>query len=176
MSESTDLFGARVMGLSRLWRSELDRRLKPLGLSEARWRVLRHLSRSGGELTQTRLADRLGIRGPTLVGQLDSLESAGWVSRASAPNDRRSKTVQLTAEAEPMVRQIDTVIVEVRQELFEGINEDALAACSALLDELTDRLQVRRDRSDEQRSDEQRTGEQIGEASGSLGRIPETNV
>lgn len=140
MSESIDLFGARVMGLARMWRGELDRRLKPLGLSEARWRALRHLAGAGGELTQGKLAEHLGIRGPTLVGQLDLLEGDGWVERRSAPNDRRSKVVSLTKDAGPLVEQIDSVILEVREELFARMDEDALRTCSAVLDELCDRL------------------------------------
>ncbi|MGK0171398.1 MAG: MarR family transcriptional regulator for hemolysin [Gammaproteobacteria bacterium] len=145
MSESTDLFGAHVMGLSRLWRAEIDRRLKPSGLSEARWRALRLLANNGGELTQSKLAEGLGIRGPTLVSQLDLLESAGWVRRHSVPNDRRSKVVRLTAEAEPLVRQIDAVIISIRQELFADLDADAVQRCSELLLELGTRLHKLRD-------------------------------
>jgi len=141
MSESIDLFGARVMGLARMWRAEIDRRLEPLGLSEARWRAVRHLSRGGGELTQTKLAERLGIRGPTLVGQLDLLESDGWVERVNAPHDRRSKVVRLTANAPPLVAKIDTVIVGLRRELLSGMDEEALRTCSAVIADLCERLQ-----------------------------------
>ena len=141
MSESIDLFGVRVMGLARMWRAEIDRRLKPLGLSEARWRAIRHLSRNGGELTQSKLAERLGIRGPTLVGQLDLLENDGWVERRSAPYDRRSKIVRLTEKAAPLVDQIEDVIIGVRGELFNGTDESMMQECSALLDELCTRLQ-----------------------------------
>ena len=129
------------MGLARLWRAEIDRRLKPLGLSEARWRAIRHLSRNGGELTQTKLAERLGIRGPTLVGQLDLLESDGWVERHAAPNDRRSKVVRLTDKADPLVDQIEHVIMGVRGELLKNSSEAALQECSALLDHLCGQLQ-----------------------------------
>jgi MarR family transcriptional regulator for hemolysin len=145
MSESTDLFGAHVMGLARLWRAEIDRRLKPSGLSEARWRALRLLANNGGELSQSKLAEGLGIRGPTLVSQLDLLESAGWVRRHSVPNDRRSKVVRLTTEAEPLVRQIDAVIVSVRLELFADLDADAVQQCSELLLELGTRLHKLRD-------------------------------
>jgi len=141
VSESVDLFGARVMGLARVWRAELDRRLKPLGLSEARWRALRHLARNGGELSQRKLAERLGIRGPTLVSQLDQLEADGWVERHGSPDDRRSKLVRLTGEAMPLVQRIDVVIRQVRGELFEGTDEEALRICSLTLEALCKRLQ-----------------------------------
>ena len=141
MSESIDLFGVRVMGLARLWRAEIDRRLKPLGLSEARWRAIRHLSRNDGELSQSKLAERLGIRGSTLVGQLDLLENDGWVERHSAPHDRRSKVVRLTENAAPLVDRIEDVIVGVRGELFNETEESMVQECSALLDSLCARMQ-----------------------------------
>lgn len=140
MNEVCDQFGTSVMGLARRWRAEVDRRLKPLGISEARWLALHHLSRNDGALTQGNLAERLGIRGPTLVGQLDALEADGWVRRESAPNDRRSKVVRLTDEAMPLVGQIEHVIFAVRRELFSGIDDESLTQCLEVIRKLRARV------------------------------------
>ena len=51
----------------------MDRRMKPLGMSQATWRTLYWLDREGGGVTQTALAERMGIEGPTLVRLLDNL-------------------------------------------------------------------------------------------------------
>ena len=71
--ESDHRFGLKLAELSRLWRQALDARLRPLGLSQARWAALIHLSAYPDGLTQGRLALRVGIRDSTLVPQLDAL-------------------------------------------------------------------------------------------------------
>lgn len=144
MSETTEQFGSKLVGLARQWRAEVDQRLKPLEMSEARWRALHHLATNGGSLNQGDLAERLGIQGPTLVSQLDLLESHGWVERESAPNDRRSKVVRLTDRAQPLTEQIASVIQEVRSELFNDIDEEEIIACLRLIQRLEQRIAVLR--------------------------------
>src|SRR5439155_1604740 len=55
-----ETFGPLLHGTARAWRLKLDERLKPMGLSQARWRTLLHLSLAGDALTQTEIAARLG--------------------------------------------------------------------------------------------------------------------
>ena len=58
--DSTEIFGQLVHGTARAWRQKLDERLKPVGLSQAKWRTLMHLSLAGDALTQAELAARAG--------------------------------------------------------------------------------------------------------------------
>jgi DNA-binding MarR family transcriptional regulator len=51
-------------------------------------------------LSQTRLAQTLGIDRSTLVGVIDKLERHGLVERAARPNDRRSHALKLSREGE----------------------------------------------------------------------------
>ena len=78
---------------ARVWRHKLDQRLRPLGLSQAKWRTIAHLAR--GHMTQRDLAERLSIEEPTLARLLTRLESGGWIKRENAQHDRRCKTVHL---------------------------------------------------------------------------------
>ncbi|MEQ9124611.1 MAG: MarR family transcriptional regulator, partial [Alphaproteobacteria bacterium] len=96
MRESTT-FGRQIGLLARLWRTELDKRLRPIGLSQARWVLLVYLSEAHDGMAQLDLAVRAGISGPTLVRQVDQLEEAGLVSRQEDSRDRRMKRVSLTA-------------------------------------------------------------------------------
>lgn len=48
-------------------------------------------------LSQTKLAQILGIDRSTLVGVLDKLERQALIERAARPNDRRSHALQLSA-------------------------------------------------------------------------------
>ena len=134
-------FGLRMAEVSRLWRHELDARLRPLGLSTARWMALVNLSAYPDGLTQNALAIRVGIKGSTLVRQLDLLEADGWVERRDHPTDRRVKTVVLTPKARPALERIAVVGRELRRELLRGTDEEEIRACMAVLDRLKARLQ-----------------------------------
>ena len=134
--------GLRLAEVSRLWRATLDQRLRPHGLSTARWVTLVNLSAHPEGLTQNALAIRGGIRGSTLVRQLDLLEADGWVERRDSPADRRVKKVFLTARARPVLEQISAVGGELRRELVDGLDEAELRICVALLDRLKARLQA----------------------------------
>ena len=115
--------------LSRAWRSELDRRLVGLGLSQARWLVLLHLARFTEMPTQRELAQSVGVEGPTLARLLDSLEGQGLVTRVAVPEDRRAKKIALQAKAQPLIEKIEAISTQLRQEVFAGIDEDDLRRC-----------------------------------------------
>ena len=72
-----ETFGPLLGGTARAWRMKLDQRLKPMGLSQAKWRTLIHLSRAPEPLTQSQIAERTGIEEPTLVSLLHRLEKKG---------------------------------------------------------------------------------------------------
>jgi hypothetical protein len=56
-----EIIGQLLHGTARAWRQKLDQRLKPMGLSQAKWRTLMHLSLSEDALTQAEIAARLGV-------------------------------------------------------------------------------------------------------------------
>jgi len=122
-------FAMQLSQLSRAWRGELDRRLVGLGLSQARWLVLLHLSRFKELPTQRELAQSVGVEGPTLARLLDSLEAQGLVNRQAVLEDRRAKKIALSPQARPLIEQIEAISSQLREELFAGIDEDELRRC-----------------------------------------------
>ena len=116
---------------ARVWRHKLDQRLRPLGLSQAKWRTIAHLA--GGHLTQCDLADRLGIEEPTLARLLTRLESGGWIKRESAQHDRRCKTVHLERKSSRLLQQIEATARELRHEILATISSDDLQTCLRVL-------------------------------------------
>ena len=127
-------FGFRIAEAAHWWRKLLDERLKPLGLSQAKWVTLYVLAKAGGSMTQKDLALARGIEGPTLVRLLDGLAAAGLVERRPDPTDRRSKTVHLTPEARPILRKIDRIAAGLRDELLNGISDEQVDVCLKVFD------------------------------------------
>ena len=79
----------------RLIRRNWARTLKAsgLGLSEAQSRVLAHLERLDGGLSQTQLANELEMEKAPLGRLLDRMEESGHITREPDPADRRARKV-----------------------------------------------------------------------------------
>src|SRR5437868_14759274 len=115
----SETIGPLLHGTARAWRLKLDERLKPMGLSQAKWRTLLHLSVAPGPLTQAEIAALLGIEEPTLVTLLHRPESDRWVARKSSSQDRRCNTVHLAPHALRQIEQINMEALEFRHGLHD---------------------------------------------------------
>lgn len=140
MTSIKDEFGLILMELARGWRGKLDERLRPLGLSQAKWVALWHLSHADKGMSQTELAGHIGIEGPTLVRLLDRLEEEGWVKRCCSEIDRRVKTVVLAEKAYPVLLDIQAIATQLRHELLQDIPEEELKACLGVLKTIKKRV------------------------------------
>lgn len=116
--------GFRLARLPHLWRSILDRRLAPLGLTQTRWVTLYHIWRLGEGHPQCDLARVIGVEAPSLVRTLGQLEEQGLVERRACDNDRRSKRIYLMPAAMPLLEKIDSVAQEARAEMFAGLSAE----------------------------------------------------
>jgi MarR family transcriptional regulator, transcriptional regulator for hemolysin len=140
MSEG-ETFGPLLHGTARAWRLKLDERLKPMGLSQAKWRTLLHLSLAGDALTQAEVAERLGIEEPSLVTLLHRLESEGWINRRASPHDRRCKMVLLGRRAQNVISQISAEAEKLRGELLENISATDLRICMRVLAQIYEKAE-----------------------------------
>jgi len=140
MSDDETL-GPLLHGTARAWRLKLDERLKPMGLSQAKWRTLLHLSLAGDALTQAEIAERLGIEQPSLVTLLHRLESEGWIIRRSSLHDRRCKMVFLGQRARRVISQINAAAEKLRHELLENVSAADLRTCVRVLAQICEKAE-----------------------------------
>ena len=132
-SSNVNEFGLLLFGTARAWRTKLDQRLRPLGLSQGKWRTLIHLSQGGNKLTQKEIAERMGIEEPTLAGLLNRLQDDGWIERRESPSDRRCKIIHLQRGSKPVLEKIFNTAHGLRHELIEDVPPDDLEACIRVL-------------------------------------------
>lgn len=130
---NTNEFGLLLFGTARAWRTKLDRRLRPLGLSQGKWRTLIHVSQGGNKLTQKEIAERMGIEEPTLAGLLDRLQEDGWIERRESPNDRRCKIIHLQRRSKAVLDEIFNAAHLLRHELIDDVPSSDLDACIRVL-------------------------------------------
>ncbi|WP_417687752.1 MarR family winged helix-turn-helix transcriptional regulator [Roseibium sp.] len=131
-----------IVDIARLLRKrfELSMASVDTGLTVAEARTLAFIGRFPG-LRQTALAERMSVEPMTLVGYLDSLETAGLIERSIDPADRRAKLVNLTSSAAPVMAKIDDVTTEVRAETFRGMSTSERAHLENLLNRMKSNLQ-----------------------------------
>jgi MarR family transcriptional regulator for hemolysin len=139
--DTTEVFGQLLHGTARAWRHKLDERLKPMGLSQAKWRTLMHLSLAGDALTQAEIAGRLGVEEPTVVTLLHRLERERWIIRTNSALDRRCKMVLLGRRARQVIAQINSSADTLRHELIADIPSSDLRTCMRVLARIRERAE-----------------------------------
>ena len=108
--------------VSRIFRTVYDRRVEPLGLTRAQWRVLSRINRMEGA-TQTELATVLEIEKPTLGRLLDRLEEKGWIERHGDKHDGRTKRIKLAYKAQPLLEKMYDLCDEILESAIAGLSE-----------------------------------------------------
>jgi MarR family transcriptional regulator for hemolysin len=120
-----DSLGYWVCSTSHAFRRALNAELAKEGITYRQWEVLARIALQG-ELSQTELADCLGIEAPTLVGILDRMERDGWLDRYSCPNDRRKKRIRATDKADAVWARMVDCAHRVRTKARQGLSQEDL--------------------------------------------------
>jgi DNA-binding MarR family transcriptional regulator len=127
------------MATSRALRRAYDARLAGLDLKLSEAFLLGHVH-THGPLTQTQLAEGLGIGRAATGSLIDALEGKGLVERAAHAGDRRVWLVATTERAGPVVAELTAVDVALREELWTGISRAERRQLSETLLRLQDNL------------------------------------
>ena len=130
-------FGQRLTELARLFRTNLDRRLKPLGLSLSQWQVLRVLQRDGDGVAQRSIAERIGVEAASLVSVLDRLEKHGLVHRRADVADRRAKLIYLSEKALTVIPRAAATVSSQRRDYLTDVSREDILACLRVFDRMT---------------------------------------
>ena len=87
-------------------------------------------------LSQSELADRLGVEGATMVAMIDRLVKAGLVVREPSTTDRRIKRVVVTDAGHRLYGTVKAEAAAVRRDLLANIDPQKMAAATELLEAL----------------------------------------
>jgi MarR family transcriptional regulator, transcriptional regulator for hemolysin len=128
-----------IMATARAIRQCYDQRFADLGLNLSEASLLAFVEESG-PLTQTRLAQRLGLGRAATGSVIDSLEKRGLVERQPDPDDRRVWLVTVTRAGKELVEQVNASDQVLRSELRAGISRADRQQLAALLVRLQENL------------------------------------
>jgi MarR family transcriptional regulator, transcriptional regulator for hemolysin len=141
MPDLEERFADALHSTARAWRQTVDRRLKCLGLSQASWMTIAVAAKARTPLSQSELADRLGVEGATMVAMVDRLVKAGLVVRQASKTDRRVKRVVLTDAGNRLYDTVKAVAAAVRKELLVRVDAQQLIMATELLEMLQELIE-----------------------------------
>jgi DNA-binding MarR family transcriptional regulator len=114
----------------------------PFDIRPAQFSVLTVIERNPG-LTQSQVAEALGIKRTNFVGMLDALEARGLTERRQPARDKRSYALYLTAEGAALMRRLKPLIKAHESRMIAKVGEDGRATLIALLREIAEEREPR---------------------------------
>ena len=108
----------------------------PFDIRPAQFSVLTVIERNPG-LTQTKVAEALGIKRTNFVGMLDELEKRGLAERRQAARDKRSYALYLTADGAALMRKLRPVLKAHESRMVALVGEEGRDRLIELLHDIT---------------------------------------
>ena len=133
-TERSGLFA--VLHTSSVLEGRVEARLSEIGLSLAKLAALHRLSEAGESLPLGQLAERLSCVKSNVTQLVDRLEADGLVSRASDPNDRRSRLAVLTDGGRTAYEKGRQIKDQAELELFGALTASETSTLYTLLAKL----------------------------------------
>jgi len=140
MPDLDERFALALHNTARCWRQAVDRRLKYLGVSQSSWMTITIAAKAPNPLSQSELAERLGVEGATMVAMVDRLAKAGLVVRAPSSTDRRVNHVLLTEAGSALYAKVRSEATLVRKKLLADVEPAALLKATKLLESLQEAI------------------------------------
>jgi MarR family transcriptional regulator for hemolysin len=131
--------GLHLTRVARTVSRAFDDTLAEAGGSLPVWLVLISL-KSRPLASQRELAEVVGIKGATLTHHLDTMESAGLVTRRRDPANRRLHLVELTPAGDALFLRLRDAATAFDRRLHAGLSEGDVGQLEALLTRLRDNV------------------------------------
>lgn len=120
------------MATARTIRRSYDEALAHLGLNLSEASLLALLDENG-QLPQSTLSTKLGIRPAATGAAIDALTKRGLLHRIPNPDDRRSWVVELLDTGRTLAKKVCAIDASVRQTLRVGTTRDERQQLASLL-------------------------------------------
>lgn len=118
---------------SRALRMAIDRRLKYLGLSQASWVAVAAIAGAQAPLSQSELAQILGVEGATIVSMVDRLVKLDLIQRSATARDRRKKLLVVTDAGKALYEKVRMEADAIGKEILENVAEQDMQVAMQVL-------------------------------------------
>jgi DNA-binding MarR family transcriptional regulator len=121
------------------FRSEMDEKLQPFGVTKAQiqllWAIRNAPGSSGAHLS--RLCE---VTPQTMQGLIQKTEESGWIVRGKDRVNERIVTASLTPAGERLLVTAESVVKTIEAQLWDGIPAQALEALSGVLEKCLENI------------------------------------
>ncbi|PRD42775.1 MarR family transcriptional regulator [Phyllobacterium phragmitis] len=132
----------RLQSAARLGRTSLATRLLEHGLYAGQDAIMLQLAAEDG-LPPGILAQRLGVRPPTVTKTIARLQSQGFVTKQASEKDQRQAHVFLTESGRDVIKTIEKSIRKTEKEALRGLDKKERKTFLKLLNRLEINLSAR---------------------------------
>lgn len=126
---------------TRLVREHFRRQAQHLGLTQPQWRILWFVSLDPG-INLSTLAEKLEVHPVTVTQGIDRLVKGGWILRERQEKDRRTCTLSLTGQAEPLLGELDLIAKQTAASALAGFKPSEIAELESLLQRMKQNLNI----------------------------------
>ena len=114
------------------FRSQMDEKLRPEGVTTAQLQVLKMIrDEPGGSGAQ--LARACHVTPQSAQALLKSLEDGGWITRTKAPGNERILIAQLTSSGMELMETADRLARVIEKRLWQGVPDSGIEALNRTL-------------------------------------------
>ncbi len=133
--ESEEQIGSLLRLTSMSMRKQIEKSLRPLGLTQQQGKTLRILLHNPGS-THSDLERILRIEKPSVTNLISVMERRGWVVRRKDAQDARFKQIYLTSEGEALAGNIAETVDQTKERLMEALSDEETLLLRSLLQKL----------------------------------------
>ncbi len=139
LRKGDDIVGTMLHDVAHRIRLKIDEALKPFDLTRVSWLAIGIVARHG-RLSQSQLAEALELGSPSTGKLVDRLEERGLVERVRDPQDRRSNLLTVTEAARRLLKDLEPVGEDLREDVLQNLTLQEREHLSKLLVRIKERL------------------------------------
>jgi len=122
----------RLQSAARLSRTALAERLLDQGLYAGQDKIMLALNQENG-LTPSQLAEKLGVRPPTITKTINRLAAQGFLEKRASDTDARRAHVYLTESGSEAIRAIERSVRKTEKQALKTLDKKEQKALVKLL-------------------------------------------
>jgi DNA-binding MarR family transcriptional regulator len=139
MQEVTNYVGYLLVQVMKLHRKLAETGLNDFGLHVGQELILLQLNEQNG-MTQSELADVLGVEAPTVTKVLGRMEAAGLIERRQDSDDARVSRVYLMPKSRQLIDPLRSLWAEVEHKTIKGLSEPEVLLLRRILLQILENL------------------------------------
>ena len=130
--------------LLHLSKYQAMKRMEILGLKPSQAGILFILN-CEGELSQRSLADKIGIKPPSMTVALRKLEERGYIRKEQDEKDQRIVLIRLSEKGRECIESLKGIMSDMEEVLYQGITPEEMMLFRRLVLEMRENLLVSKD-------------------------------